>query len=524
VWVNYQNFESLETIRATARRLIAVFPRYCLLLSAMLSIGTLRAGNVLLPGQGASGLGTAYAGGAAQAEDVSTIFYNPAGIALFNDGQLQTGLTGIIPSEQFTNEGSRYNLPNTPFNRMLISGGDGGNNAAIGAAVPNVFISQPIFHGPQYGDLAVGLGVSVPFGLQTDYSPGWVGRYSSLRAKLSTFDFQPTIAYRLWDRLSVGASIDVQYASARLSEAIDLGLAGAQAVGQFTQALPAFLAAQGVPSKAIPVVIASIQQAYARAGFVPGGRDAISEVTGNNWAAGFSFGAIFEYFKDNESGFFQAGRLGFSYRSAITHEIDGHVQFRNVPAITAPGAPVQFPSPNLFQDIFIEQGASAQLDLPDIYHFSIYQRFLRQLALLADIQWTRWSRLQSITVNFSNPGTPTASTPLNYEDSGRYSIGLEWSAMKNLTFRCGFAYDQTPVRSAQFRIPQLPDSDQYTLAVGFRWAPIHSMDIDFGYAHIFLPESNSDVVDKQGHILTGKFSTAANLVGASVTLRWGGPR
>lgn len=524
MWFNRQNFKSSETIRATVRRLILGFPKYCLLLFAILSIGTVRAGNILLPGQGASGLGTAYAGGAAQAEDVSTIFYNPAGIALFNDGQLQTGLTGIIPSAQFTNEGSRYNLPNTPFNGMPISGGNGGNNAGIGAAVPNFFISQPILRSPQYGDLAVGLGVSVPFGLQTDYSPGWVGRYSALRSKLSTFDFQPTVAYRLWDRLSVGASIDVQYASARLSDAIDFGLAGAQAVGQFTQALPAFLAAQGVPPAAIPGVIASTQQAYARAGFVPGGRDAISEVTGNNWAAGFSFGAIFEYLKDNENGFFQAGRLGFSYRSAITHEIDGKVQFRGVPSITAPGAPVQFPSPHLFQDIFIEQGASAQLNLPDVYHFSIYQRFLRQLALMGDIQWTRWSRLQSITVNFSNPGTPAASTPLNYEDTVRYAIGLEWYAMKNLTFRCGFAYDQTPVKSANFRIPQLPDSDQYTLAVGFRWAPIQSVDIDFGYAHIFLPESNSDIIDNRGHILSGKFSTASNLVGASVTLRWGGPR
>jgi long-chain fatty acid transport protein len=175
----------------------------------VLSRGTIQASSVLLPGQSASGLGTAYAGGAAQAEDASPIFYNPAGIALLNDGQLQAGLTGIFPTVRFSNEGSRYNNPGTPLNGMPISGGNGGQ-AGITAVPPTLFISQPLLRSSLYGDLAAGVGLSPPFGLQTDYSPGWVGRYSALRTKLLTLDIQPTIAYRLWDRLSVGASVDIQ--------------------------------------------------------------------------------------------------------------------------------------------------------------------------------------------------------------------------------------------------------------------------------------------------------------------------
>jgi long-chain fatty acid transport protein len=179
---------------------------------------------------------------------------------------------------------------------MPISGGNGGN-AGISAAIPYLYVSQPVIRGTQYGDLAIGVGLSVPFRLQTDYNPGWVGRYSALRSKLSTFDLQPTIAYRLWDRLSVGASIDVQYASARLTQAIDFGLAGAQAVGQFTQALPTLLAEQGVSAAAISGIVASTRRAYSDAGFVPGGRDGISEVAGNDWTVGFTLGAILEYLK-----------------------------------------------------------------------------------------------------------------------------------------------------------------------------------------------------------------------------------
>src|SRR5215471_15598887 len=175
-----------------------------------------QAGSFALNEQSVSGLGVAYAGGAAQASDVSTIFFNPAGIALLNQGEFQLGVQALIPQADFTNEGSRYKLPNTPFNNLPLSGGNGGDGG-VDHVLPNIYLSQPIFRSAQYGDLTVGIGLSVPFGLETDYSPGWVGRYIALRTKLTTFDIQPTLAYRVFDRLSFGESADIQYASARLS-------------------------------------------------------------------------------------------------------------------------------------------------------------------------------------------------------------------------------------------------------------------------------------------------------------------
>ena len=151
------------------------------------------AGSFALNEQSVSGLGTAYAGGAAQAEDASTIFFNPAGIALLEQGEFQLGGQFVMPQATFTNEGSRYNLPNTSANGLRISGGNGGDGG-VDHLLPNIYLSQPVFRSPQYGDLSVGVGLSVPFGLETDYSPGWVGRYAALRSKLTTFDIQPTIA------------------------------------------------------------------------------------------------------------------------------------------------------------------------------------------------------------------------------------------------------------------------------------------------------------------------------------------
>jgi long-chain fatty acid transport protein len=482
-----------------------------------------QAGSFALNEQSVSGLGTAYAGGAAEAADASTIFFNPAGIALLKQGELQIGGQFIIPQARFTNEGSRYTLPGTPFNNLPLSGGNGGDGG-VTHLLPNFYLSQPVFRSLQYGDLAVGIGLSVPFGLETDYSPGWVGRYAALRTKLTTFDLQPTIAYRIFDRILLGASLDVQYASARLTQAIDFGLAGAGVLGQFEQALPALLAARGVPAPAIPGLVNATRQAFNNAGFVPGGRDGVSEVTGDDWKVGFTLGAIFEYWKGDEQGFFQDGRFGVSYRSGITHDIRGTASFRNVPSITAAAAPIPFPQPNLFQSIFFDQNANASLDLPEIYHFSLYQRFARQFALMGDIAWTRWSRLQSVPITFQNANTPPVILDLEYSDALRYAIGFEWYATKSLTFRLGFAYDETPIRSAETRTPRIPDSNRYFLSTGLRWSPIRFLDIDIGYAHLFVQDPLVNITDSQGHNLRGKFDASVDIVGAALTFRWGGPR
>lgn len=480
-------------------------------------------GSFSLSEQSVSSLGSAYAGGAAQAEDASTLFFNPAGIALLNQGELQLGAELVVPSATFHNEGSHYELPGTPFNGLPLSGNDGGD-AGVAHVLPNIYLTQPVFRNRPYGDLSVGVGLSVPFGLETDYDPNWVGRYSSLRTKLTTFDIQPTVAWRLFDRFSLGGSVDIQRASARLTQAIDFGLAAQPLLGQFYAGLPGALAAQGVPPALIPPTIAATEQAYAAAGFVPGGRDGVTEVAGDDWNVGFTIGGLVEYRKADNDAFFQEGRFGVSYRSAIDHMLNGSANFRRVPAIVAPGAPVQFPAPGALQGVFFNQDANAQLDLPDILHFSIYQRFARQFAIMGDIAYTRWSRLQNVPIAFANPATPESVLEINYEDALRYSLGFEWYATRGLTLRTGFAYDETPIKSAQFRTPRIPDDNRYFLSAGLTWSLTSCLDFDLAYAHFFVEQPQVDLLDDQGHLLTGNYDASVDIVSAALTFRWGGQR
>ena len=496
----------------------------CLLISTLPL--TVRAGSFVLSEQSVSGLGTAFAGGAASAEDVSTLFYNPAGLARLDYGEFQMGLHAIIPSDEFTNQGSRYNLPGTPFNGLPVSGTNDGN-AGVFHIIGNTYLSQPIFRNSSYGDLTVGLGITSPFGLETDYSPDWVGRYAALRTKLLTLDIQPTVAWR-WDRLSLGAGLDIQYASARLTQAIDFGLAAQAPLAQFYAALPAILAARGVPAAAIPGTIAATRAAYTAAGFFPGGRDGVTEITGDDWALGFTVGGLFEYRKtgEGEEGCLQDGRIGISYRSKIDHTLEGDAEFRRVPLIAAAGAPPlpAFPSPGAFQAVFFDQGVTANLDLPDIVHVSIYQRFLHKFAVMGDVTWTHWSRLQTVPIVFDNPGTPANVLNINYDDAMRYSVGFEWYACKNLTLRMGGAYDETPIQSPEFRTPRIPDNNRYWVSFGAKYSPRDWLDLDIGYAHLFVDEPQSNFTDSQGHQLIGTYDAHVNIVSASATIKWGGPR
>lgn len=152
--------------------------------------------------QNASGLGNAYAGSAAVADNASTIFFNPAGMTQFDGLQMSVGVNGIGASYKFRNEGS------------TLSGGNGGD-AGGWAAVPNAYFAWRLT--PKW---SLGIGISAPFGLATEYEDSnWVGRVHSLKSEIKTVNYNPSIAYRLNDKISLGFGVDYQTIDAELTSA-----------------------------------------------------------------------------------------------------------------------------------------------------------------------------------------------------------------------------------------------------------------------------------------------------------------
>lgn len=170
------------------------------------------AGGFGIGTQSGSGTGNAFAGGEAAADDSSVAWYNPAAMTLLpSNRQITAALHLVKPSFKFTNAGSTgvFAAPGTG------EGGDGGDWAAI----PNGFYTMSI--NPR---LKFGIAVNAPFGLATEYDPGWRGRFTAVESSLQALNINPSLGYKVNDNFSIGGGISVQHLKATLSGASAAGL------------------------------------------------------------------------------------------------------------------------------------------------------------------------------------------------------------------------------------------------------------------------------------------------------------
>ena len=180
----------------------------------LVSAGNASAAGFALLEQNTSGLGNAYAGQAASAQDASTIFFNPAGMTLLPDRQIVLSANGVKPTANFSNTAST-----PPLGRAGLTGN--GGDAGDWSVVPSLYAAFAITP-----DLRLGIGINSPFGLKTEYDAPWLGQYQALTSKLETINVNPALAYRVNNWLSLGAGVDWQRAKAELSNSVYLGAAG----------------------------------------------------------------------------------------------------------------------------------------------------------------------------------------------------------------------------------------------------------------------------------------------------------
>lgn len=167
---------------------------FAIVVVAVGSAGCARAAGLFLTEMGTPDLGTAAAGRAALADDATTAFGNPAGMARLDQSQI---LVGIQPA---------YGI--TEFKRgsgTTTTGGDGGNAMGFlpGMGAYGVYSATP--------DLKFGLSLASNFGGALEYESSWAGRYYATQADLLTLSAMPAVSYRINDWLSLGAGAQVMY-------------------------------------------------------------------------------------------------------------------------------------------------------------------------------------------------------------------------------------------------------------------------------------------------------------------------
>jgi len=400
--------------------------------------GQAYAGGFAIGTQNASGLGNAYAGAGAAAEDASTIFYNPAGLTRLGGMQAVVAGNLLKPSSKFSNSAST--VPALPAGGVLGgNGGDGGD----WAIVPNAYFSwqlNPRVH--------VGVGVNAPFGLKTEYDAGWMGRFYALKSEVKAINVNPTIAYKVSDAVSVGFGVSYQYFEAELTNAVNY-VAGAVAT--------ATAACVPQPACVGPATAAAI-------GAVGAQTEGIGKVKGDEGAWGFNVGLMFNATPDT--------RIGLAYRSSINYTLSGTATFTNRPAALAAALP--------------DGSITADIKTPASFSLSLAHQVNPRWQLLADLTWTQWSTMQALNV-MRTTGALLNSLTFQWDDTWRVGLGLNYRANDIWTWRFGLAYDQSPTNDVH-RSPRLPDQDRTWIAIGAQYRIGKQGAIDFGYAHEFVKD------------------------------------
>lgn len=179
-------------------------PRRLPVLVALAFAGSASAAGFQLLEQNASGLGNAYAGSAAVAENASTVFYNPAGMTELREREISLGGTLIQTSYQFNDQGSSTG----------VLAGDGNDGGGLGF-VPNAYMTWALSK-----DLYVGLGIGAPFGLKTEYDNPWAGAAQSVKFDIKTANLNPSVAWRVNEVVSLGFGVNYQKLEAEYVRAV----------------------------------------------------------------------------------------------------------------------------------------------------------------------------------------------------------------------------------------------------------------------------------------------------------------
>ncbi|NMD07634.1 MAG: transporter, partial [Phyllobacteriaceae bacterium] len=160
--------------------------------AALLSATSASAGGFALREQSAKGQGSSFAGVAAGSAGLSSLFWNPAISAEYNEFGFisESNASLIVPY-------SESELPG--------AGNDSGNVGVLGL-VPASYYSYAI-----NDQLTIAAAIAAPLGMTTDATNTWAGALHGDKSSVRTYNFNPTASYKVNDWIALGLGAQIEY-------------------------------------------------------------------------------------------------------------------------------------------------------------------------------------------------------------------------------------------------------------------------------------------------------------------------
>ncbi len=384
------------------------------------------------------------------ANNPTAIFHNPAGIAWLDGTQVSVGTTLItsIASVDLMNLGKSFDAESKWFYPSTA------------------YISHKISD-----RITAGFGFFTPYGLglewpNTEDKP-FPLRYISTKSDMKTFFFNPTLAFKVNEYLSVA-----------------VGASYVHSILEFNLTEPFILA--------VPPYIFDVP--------------AILKVTGSGW--GLNAGCLYRQ---------ESFSLGFNWRGGFKLDYkDGDLE---LDLTQIPGAPISS----------IEGTASTSFNLPHIFGLGAAFNVTEKLLVAVDLHFVLWSSYDKFVVaidvdieDLYPAGVADKVVEENWKDSSIIRVGVQYTLNDNLDLRGGFLYDFTP-QPVETMDPILPDSDRWAITAGFGYKfGKFVLDVAYQFEPFLDRTSPNRDIPLLIHPLTGvnlgegEYTNTAHLIGISL--------
>lgn len=405
-------------------------------------------------GARAMALGGAFVG---LANSTMAVYLNPAGIVQLKGTRISFGGTYIAPYAQFT--------------------GPVGSRSTVSELEPRFFTPINMYFTQQLSDdLFFGFSVNNPFGLGTEWKEDWVGRYSTVKTEIRTFNFTPVIAYKFSEEFSASIGFSVSYADVLINRKLQ-GL---------------------LPNPTKPGTYLMFP-------------DTDLEMKGDNISYGFIAGMLYKPSADFS--------VGACFKSGIEYNFEGDAVLTfdaATDALSKQVANAAFPSGKI----------KAPLTVPYVATVGIAYKANENLTLVSDFQYNGWKSYDKLEITFEQWKHPVTKSNVStskrdFQNNYIFRLGGEYNVNKDLDLRAGVLYDKNPVKDEKLD-PTLPDADRvgFNVGLGYKFTDNLSVDLAYFYLHFvertisnsqeFIPIAPTPIA------LNGVYDSHATLIGLNI--------
>lgn len=419
-------------------------------------------------------------------KDASMIFWNPAAVTTLTGWNLTLGAASIALKGKFEQDTTgRLYESDIPT-----------------AIVPHVFLN---YHGAG-SKAAFGVGVYVPYGLTSQWTDDFPGRFQAKKASLQTIYVQPNLAFQFNPKWSIGAGPIFGHSTVELIQGVDLSAQATPLGGTFAQL----------------GIAAGTEFARARLkgdATAWGGQVGIFGQPSSSWSLGVRYLTPIE---------FQYDDADVTFTQVNTRLVLGGA----VPNPANPTGPPLIPAGTSVDQVvagqfttggkLVTQKASTKITHPAQIEAGIGYSGFKNWNFMADYAWVGWSSFDEIRLRFTD-STLNKTLIEEYKASSAIRLGAEYTVPGNAwKLRGGFvgvaaaAPDETVT-------PLLPEQDRNYYAAGVGIPFMNTWALDVSYSYVRTPGRRGRIVDRTttsqtaAQLNSGVYGLTANIF--SVTLK-----